>query len=129
MKRFRTKTAWSRSGFSSIRARVKLAAVGMPLGREASRISRLIKCVMILSSVNRSSELILSPHCFTVAGIAVADRPLVGVILAPDGREFLHSETELLEFLDRRFSDCVGGVHGDNGVVFFLPSLAELGSW
>jgi hypothetical protein len=82
-----------------------------------------------MSSVNRSSELVLSPHCFPVADIAGAGNMPVSVIVAPDDREFLRSETGLLEILDRRFSDCVRGVSGDNGIVFFMPSLAELGSW
>src|ERR1017187_4355441 len=42
MKRLRTSTCWSCSGSSSVCARVKLSAVGIRLGREASRISRLV---------------------------------------------------------------------------------------
>jgi len=41
MKRLRTSTCWVRRGSGSTYASVKLAAVGIPLGREASRISRL----------------------------------------------------------------------------------------
>jgi hypothetical protein len=73
---------------------------------------------MIMSSVNRSSELALSPHCFPVADIAVADHMLVSVIVAPDDREFLHIETGLLQFLDRRFGDRVCGLDCDHGGVF-----------
>src|ERR1039458_6673996 len=43
IKRLRTSPSRSCSGCSSVRARVKLSAVGSPLGREVSRISRLIR--------------------------------------------------------------------------------------
>src|ERR1035437_8376320 len=60
MKRLRTSTCWSCSGSSSVRARVKLAAVGNPLGREASRISRLeiidIKIKMLIGGAPRRTH-------------------------------------------------------------------------
>src|ERR1039458_4220707 len=56
MKRLRTSTCSSCSGASSARARTKLAATGLPLGREARRISRLIIGVIDAFSQIRSSK-------------------------------------------------------------------------
>src|SRR5208282_2026101 len=58
MKRLRTSTCWSGSGSNSVCARIKLAAVGIPLGREASRISRLeISDIIIIPVIlSRSSR-------------------------------------------------------------------------
>jgi hypothetical protein len=50
MKRFRTSASPSFSGSDSVHASEKLAAVGIPLGREARRISRLVSLDMNIVS-------------------------------------------------------------------------------
>src|ERR1039457_5850998 len=42
IKRLRTSTSWSFSGSEAAHAKVKLAVVGIPVGRDARQISRLV---------------------------------------------------------------------------------------
>ena len=52
-----------------------------------------------------------------VANIVVADYVLIGVMVAPGNRQFLHVETGLLQFLDGRFGSRVRWIDCHDGIV------------
>ena len=58
-----------------------------------------------------------APGLHPIGDIVVADHVLLGVIVPPDDRQFLHVESGFLQFPDRRFGVRMGLVNGDDGIV------------